>query len=85
LQGSSASWQMRNRASQMLAGEYDFGFSTALMRKDIGLVLEEARAMSASLPVTALVDQFLADVDAMGGRQWDWCSLMERQRRFASD
>ena len=74
---------MENRASTMLAGEYDFGFSTALMRKDVGLVLEEASSMGASLPVTALVGQFLADVDAMGGATWDWCSLMERQRRFA--
>ena len=83
LQGSSTSWQMENRADKMLAGEYDFGFSTALMRKDIGLVLEEASSMGVSLPVTALVGQFLADVDAMGGTTWDWCSLMERQRRFA--
>ena len=66
----------------MSAGDYDFGFSTTLMRKDIGLVLDEASAMSISLPVTALVGQFLADVDAMGGADWDWCSLMERQRRF---
>jgi 3-hydroxyisobutyrate dehydrogenase len=84
LQGSSTSWQMANRADKMSAGDYDFGFSTTLMRKDIGLVLEEASAMSISLPVTALVGQFLADVDAMGGAGWDWCSLMERQRRFAS-
>lgn len=84
LQGSSTSWQMQNRADKMLAGEYDFGFSTALMRKDLGLVLQEANAMNASLPVTALVGQFLADVESMGGRQWDWCSLMERQRQFVS-
>ena len=82
LQGSSTSWQMENRADKMSAGDYDFGFSTTLMRKDIGLVLDEASAMSISLPVTALVGQFLADVDAMGGADWDWCSLMERQRRF---
>lgn len=83
LQGSSTSWQMENRADKMHEGDYDFGFSTALMRKDIGLVLDEASAMGVSLPVTALVGQFLADVDAMGGAGWDWCSLMERQRRFA--
>lgn len=82
LQGSSTSWQMENRADQMLNGEYDFGFATTLMRKDIGLVLDEARAMNVSLPVTALVGQFLADVDALGGADWDWCSLMERQRHF---
>ena len=83
LQGSSTSWQMENRAEKMLEGDYDFGFSTTLMRKDIGLVLEEASSMNVSLPVTALVGQFLADVDSLGGANWDWCSLMERQRRFA--
>ena len=81
--GSSTSWQMENRAEKMLEGDYDFGFSTTLMRKDIGLVLEEASSMNVSLPVTALVGQFLADVDSLGGANWDWCSLMERQRRFA--
>lgn len=84
LQGSSTSWQMENRADKMSAGEYDYGFSTVLMRKDVGLVLEEAAAMNISLPVTALVSQFLADVESMGGANWDWCSLMERQRGFAS-
>lgn len=83
MQGSSTSWQMENRATQMIDGEFDFGFSTTLMRKDIGLVLDEARAMNVSLPVTALVGQFLADVDAMGGADLDWCSLMMRQRQFA--
>jgi len=82
-QGSSTSWMMENRADRMLAGEYDHGFSTALMRKDLGLVLDEARAMDVSLPVTGLVGQFLADVQAMGGEHWDWSALMERQRRFS--
>ena len=81
LQGSSASWQMANRAERMLAGQYDYGFSTTLMRKDIGLVLDEAESMNVPLPVTAMVGQMLAEVTAMGGAQWDWCSLMERQRR----
>jgi 3-hydroxyisobutyrate dehydrogenase len=81
LQGSSASWQMANRADKMLAGEYDYGFSTTLMRKDVGLVLDEAEAMNVPLPVTSLVGQMLAEVTAMGGAQWDWCSLMERQRQ----
>lgn len=81
LQGSSASWQMANRAERMLNGEYDYGFSTTLMRKDIGLVMEEAASMNIALPVTSLVGQFLAEVTAMGGASWDWCSLMERQRR----
>jgi 3-hydroxyisobutyrate dehydrogenase len=83
LQGSSTSWQMQNRATQMIEGEFDFGFSTTLMRKDIGLVLDEAKAMNVSLPVTALVGQFLADVDALGGADLDWSSLMMRQRQFA--
>ncbi len=81
LQGSSASWQMANRAEKMLDGQYDYGFSTTLMRKDIGLVLDEATAMNVPLPVTSMVGQMLAEVTAMGGAQWDWCSLMERQRR----
>lgn len=81
LQGSSTSWQMENRADKMLAGEYDFGFSTTLMRKDLGLVLEEARAMRIPLPVTEQVGDFLSEVHAMGGANWDWCSLMERQRQ----
>ena len=80
LQGSSASWQMANRAERMLAGEYDYGFSTTLMRKDVGLVLDEARSMNVPLPVTQLVGDMLAEVSAMGGDMWDWCSLMERQR-----
>jgi len=81
LQGSSASWQMANRAERMLDGEYDYGFSTTLMRKDIGLVLDEAASMDVPLPVTSMVGQMLAEVTAMGGAQRDWCSLMERQRR----
>jgi 3-hydroxyisobutyrate dehydrogenase-like beta-hydroxyacid dehydrogenase len=81
LKGSSASWQMANRAERMLDGEYDYGFSNALMRKDIGLVMDEARAMDVPLPVTGMVGQFLSEVSAMGGSTWDWCSLMERQRR----
>jgi len=80
LQGSSASWQMANRAEKMLAGEYNYGFSTTLMRKDVGLVLDEAQAMNVPLPVTAMVSEMLAEVSAMGGDAWDWCSLMERQR-----
>ena len=66
----------------MAEGIYDFGFATELMRKDIGLCLEEARASGVALPVTALVDQFLSEVESLGGARWDWCSLMERQRRL---
>ncbi len=81
LKGSSTSWMMENRSQAMIAAKYDFGFSTTLMRKDLALVLDEARRADASLPVTALVAQLLSDVSKMGGASWDWCSLMERQRK----
>jgi 3-hydroxyisobutyrate dehydrogenase len=81
LQGSSASWQMANRAERMLDADYEGGFTTALMRKDLGLVLDEAASMDIPLPVTSMVGQMLAEVAVMGGSQQDWCSLMERQRR----
>ena len=80
LSGASASWQMDNRWQAMANSDYEFGFATELMRKDIGLGLAEARRSGVGLPVTALVDQFLSDVEALGGKRWDWCSLMERQR-----
>ena len=83
LQGSSTSWQLQNRATQMVEGDFDF--STSLMRKDIGLFLDEAKPMGISLPVTALVGQFLSDVDALGGADLDWCSLMMRQRQFVPE
>ena len=82
LGGASASWEMENRWRPMVEGSYDFGFATELMRKDIGLCLAEARDSGVALPVTALVDQFLAEVESLGGARWDWCSLMERQRRL---
>ena len=81
LQGSSASWQMQHRAETMLKGEYDFGFSTTLMRKDIGLLSAEAASIGVDLPVTRLVADFLDEVDQMGGANWVWSSLMERQRQ----
>lgn len=80
LTGSSTSWMMENRAEQMIAGEFDFGFSTTLMRKDVSLVLDEADRQGFELPVTALVAELLDEVDALGGAGWDWCSLMQRQR-----
>ena len=80
LSGASTSWQMENRWQAMANSDYEFGFATELMRKDIGLCLAEARRSGVGLPVTALVDQFLSDVEALGGKRWDWCSLMERQR-----
>ncbi len=76
--GAAQSWQMNNRALTMAAGEFDFGFAVNWMRKDLGLTLEEARANGATLPVTALVDQFYADVQAMGGARQDTSSLIRR-------
>ena len=84
LKGSSTSWMMENRAKPMIQGEFNFGFSTTLMRKDLALVLDEARRSEVSLPVTGLVSQLLSDVSAMGHAQSDWCSLMQRQRRVQS-
>ena len=75
---------MENRAETMIEGKFDFGFSTTLMRKDLGLVMDEARRADVSLPVTGLVAQLLSDVSAMGLENADWCSLMQRQRRVQS-
>ena len=76
--GAAQSWQMVNRWKTMDAGEFDFGFAVDWMRKDLGLALEEARANGARLPVAALVDQFYADVQAMGGSRQDTSSLIRR-------
>jgi len=76
--GAAQSWQMENRAKTMLDGKFDFGFAVDWMRKDLGIVLEEARNNGAAVPVTALVDQFYADVQRMGGGRWDTSSLMTR-------
>lgn len=76
--GAAQSWQMNNRALTMAEGEFDFGFAVKWMRKDLGLTLEEAKANGARLPVTALVDQFYADVVAMGGERQDTSSLIRR-------
>jgi 3-hydroxyisobutyrate dehydrogenase len=76
--GAAQSWQMDNRGATMADGAFDFGFAVDWMRKDLGLVLDEARGNGAKLPVTALVDQFYADVQAMGGRRWDTSSLIKR-------
>ena len=78
--GAAQSWQMDNRGSTMVDDEFDFGFAVDLMRKDLGLVFDEARRNGARLPVTALVDQFYADIQAMGGRRWDTSSLIKRLR-----
>ena len=79
--GAAQSWQMDNRWKTMGEGKYDFGFAVDWMRKDLGLVLEEARANGARLEVTALVDQFYAEVQGMGGRRWDTSSLAARLDR----
>ena len=79
-QGAAQSWQMQQRGPTMLAGQFDLGFAVDLMRKDLGLVLDEARQNGAQLPVTALVDQFYADLQRMGGQRWDTSSLIQRLR-----
>lgn len=79
--GAAQSWQMENRYRSMLDGEFDFGFAVDWMRKDLSIVLEEAGRNGARLPVTALVDQFYADVQAMGGGRWDTSSLIARLQR----
>jgi 3-hydroxyisobutyrate dehydrogenase len=76
--GAAQSWQLDNRGKTMVDGQFDFGFAVDWMRKDLGLVLEEARRNGATLPVTALVDQFYADVQSAGGRRWDTSSLITR-------
>jgi 3-hydroxyisobutyrate dehydrogenase len=76
--GAAQSWQMDNRGKTMVAGEFNFGFAVDWMRKDLGLVLDEAKRNGARLPVTALVDQFYADVQAMGGQRFDTSSLIKR-------
>lgn len=79
-QGAAQSWQMQHRGSTMVADRFDFGFAVDWMRKDLGLVLAEAQRNGARLPVTALVDQFYADVQHMGGGRWDTSSLVKRLR-----
>ena len=76
--GAAQSWQLDNRGKTMVADKFDFGFAVDWMRKDLGLVLDESKRNGARLPVTALVDQFYADVQAMGGQRWDTSSLIRR-------
>ena len=76
--GAAQSWQMDNRGKTMVANKFDFGFAVDWMRKDLGLVMDEAKRNGARLPVTALVDQFYADVQQMGGKRWDTSSLIKR-------
>jgi 3-hydroxyisobutyrate dehydrogenase len=76
--GAAGSWQMENRGKTMNQGKFDFGFAVDWMRKDLSIVLDEARKNGAQLPVTALVDQFYAEVQKMGGKRWDTSSLIAR-------
>jgi 3-hydroxyisobutyrate dehydrogenase len=79
--GAAQSWQMENRYKTMAADKFDFGFAVDWMRKDLGICLAEARNNGANLPVTALVDQFYAEVQKMGGKRWDTSSLIARLDR----
>jgi len=79
--GAAQSWQMENRYKTMAAGKYDYGFAVDWMRKDLSICLGEARKNGATLPVTALVDQFYAEVQKIGGKRWDTSSLLARLER----
>jgi 3-hydroxyisobutyrate dehydrogenase-like beta-hydroxyacid dehydrogenase len=79
--GAAQSWQMENRGATMVDDKFDFGFAVDWMRKDLGLVLDEAKRNGAPLPVTAIVDQFYGDVQGMGGKRFDTSSLIKRLRK----
>lgn len=79
--GAAQSWQMDNRYKTMAAGQYNHGFAVEWMRKDLSIVLDEARRNGTSLPVTGLIDQFYAEIENMGGKRWDTSSLFARQER----
>lgn len=79
--GAAQSWQMENRYKTMNEGKFDFGFAVEWMRKDLSICLAEARRNGASLPVTALVDNFYSEVEKMGGKRWDTSSLLARLQR----
>lgn len=83
--GAGGSWQLSNRADTMVDNHFDHGFAVDWMRKDLGIALEAAKQAGVSLPVTALVDQFYADVQQMGGGRWDTSSLIQRLRHFQKD
>ena len=82
--GAAQSWQMENRHKTMAAGHYDHGFAVEWMRKDLGICFEEARRAGVSLPMAALVDQFYAEVESLGGKRWDTSSLFARQEFIRS-
>ncbi len=80
--GAAASWQMDNRGKTMIEGKFDYGFAVDWMRKDLGFCLDEAKRVGVSLPVTALVDQFYGDIQALGGKRYDTSSLIWRLRKL---
>lgn len=82
--GAAGSWQMENRYKTMNKGEYEHGFAVDWMRKDLGIVLNQAKANNVSVPVTAIVDQFYGDVQSMGGNRWDTSSLLARLEKFSN-
>ncbi len=81
--GAAQSWQMVNRYETMAKDEFEFGFAVDWMRKDLSIVIDEARRNGASVPVTAMVDQYYADVQKMGGSRWDTSSLIARLKKFS--
>ena len=83
--GAAQSWQMENRYKTMLAGQFDHGFAVEWMRKDLGICFAEASRNGAKLPVARLVDNFYAEVEAMGGRRWDTSSLFARMEKLRQD
>ena len=83
--GAAGSWQMENRWKTMAAGKFDFGFAVDWMRKDLSICLDESRRNGANLPVTALVDQFYAEVQKLGGKRWDTSSLVARLNNQRAD
>jgi 3-hydroxyisobutyrate dehydrogenase len=84
-QGAGGSWQLANRADTMIDNHFEHGFAVDWMRKDLGIALEQGKEMGLSLPVTALVDQFYAEVQQLGGGRWDTSSLIQRFRRMHGD
>ena len=80
--GAAGSWQMENRYSTMIDGEFDFGFAVDWMRKDLGICLQTGDEIGASLPLTALIDQYYKDVQKLGGSRWDTSSLIQRLRKL---
>jgi 3-hydroxyisobutyrate dehydrogenase-like beta-hydroxyacid dehydrogenase len=83
--GAAQSWQMENRHKTMLSGHFRHGFAVEWMRKDLAICLDEARRNGMTLPVTALVDQFYAEVEKMGGKRWDTSSLFARQEAMRTE